>query len=170
VRGRIALLAIALWIPVVVGAQPPAANDPADTLEAFHAALRGNQPERVLDQLASDAVIYEQGFSDTSRDAWARKQLGNAIAFARDTERRVLHRQSGQTGDHAWVLSTTQTALDVTTRQVVMNGAETAMLRREADGRWKIVHLHWSAHEADADSAGGLDTPPGAEPARDPSH
>lgn len=149
----------ALLLALAAGASH-AAGKPSETLDRFHQALRDNQPGEALALLADDAVIYEQGFSEISRDEWARQQLAAAIAFARDTERRVLRRAAASSGDTAWFTSTTQTVLDVTTRQVVMDGAETAILRRGQDGRWKIVHLHWSAHQADADSAGGLTPEP----------
>ena len=132
------------------------AAKPSDVLDAFHKALRGNQPDKALEVLAKDAVIYEQGFAETSRDEWVRKQLGNAIAFARDTERRVVRRQAGEAGNAAWVISTTQTLIDVSDRKVMLEGAETAILRLEG-GDWKIAHLHWSAHEAtDEDTAKAL--------------
>lgn len=146
------LRGFAAFLLVTFCASGTAAGNAAEALDGFHKALRKNEPDKVLDALAKDAVIYEQGFAETSRDEWARKQLGNAIAFARDTERRVLRRVSGSSGDAAWFMSTTETVLDVSERKVVFKGAETALLRREA-GEWKIVHLHWSAHEA-ADDAG----------------
>ena len=129
-----------------------AADTPSQTLDNFHKALKGNDTDAVLAILAKDAVIYEQGFSETSRGEWARKQLGTAISFARDTERRVMRRQAGQSGDTAWVISTTQTTVDVAQRKLVLEGAETAILRREGS-TWQIVHLHWSAHEAEAPAA-----------------
>jgi len=124
-----------------------AAARPSEVLEEFHGALRTNRPDAVLQILAKDAVIYEQGFAETSRDEWARNQLGNAIAFARDTKRRVVRSEAGESGDAAWVISTTQTMLDVSDRKVMLEGAETAILRRVGSD-WKIAHLHWSAHEA----------------------
>ncbi len=129
-----------------------AAGKPSEVLDEFHKSLRTNQPDKVMAILSADAVIYEQGFAEVSRDEWLRKQLGNAIAFARDTERRVVRRQAGESGNMAWVISTTQTTIDVPDRKVVLDGAETAILRLEG-GDWKIVHLHWSAHEAAPEDA-----------------
>jgi hypothetical protein len=133
-----------LHLPVVSAAKP------TETLDRFHQALQRNEPDKVLDSLAKDAVIYEQGFAEVSRDEWARKQLGPAIAFARDTERRVIRSRSGEADRSAWVISRTQTFVDVSGRKVMLEGAETAILRREGK-QWKIVHLHWSAHEASAE-------------------
>ena len=140
---------VAALLLAAVCATAAAAGSASEALDSFHKALRKNEPDKVLAVLAKDAVIYEQGFAESSRDEWARKQLGTAIAFARDTERRVLRRVSGSSGDAAWFMSATETVLDVSERKVVFEGAETALLRREG-GEWKIVHLHWSAHEAEA--------------------
>lgn len=129
-----------------------AAGKPSEVLDEFHKSLRTNQPDKVMAILSADAVIYEQGFAEVSRDEWLRKQLGNAIAFARDTERRVVRRQTGESGNMAWVISTTQTTIDVSDRKVVLDGAETAILRLDGSD-WKIVHLHWSAHEAAPEDA-----------------
>jgi ketosteroid isomerase-like protein len=146
-RGLLCGLLLSLLAPSL-----QAAGKPSEVLDEFHKSLRTNQPDKVMAILSADAVIYEQGFADVSRDEWLRKQLGNAIAFARDTDRRVVRRQAGESGDMAWVISTTQTTIDVSDRKVVLEGAETAILRLEG-GDWKIVHLHWSAHEASPDDA-----------------
>lgn len=146
----IAALRVACMALLLTAAPALQAAKPSEALDDFHKALRTNQPDKVVDALARDALIYEQGFAETSRDEWVRKQLGNAIAFARDTERRVVRRQAGEAGNAAWVISTTQTILDVSDRKVMLEGAETAILRLEGSN-WKIVHLHWSAHEASAE-------------------
>lgn len=150
---RAAVAGLALLLGMMVHAPAAlAAKTAAETLDAFHKALRENQPDRVLALLAKDAVLFEQGFAEATRDEWVRKQLGPAIAFARDTERRVLSRQSGSARGLVWIASTTQTVIDAGGRQVVLEGAETAVLRREGED-WSIVHLHWSAHEADSAQA-----------------
>lgn len=128
------------------------AQNPSQTVDAFHEALRTNQPDRVLALLAREAVIYEQGFAEISRDEWVRRQLGPAIAFAGDTERRVLRRESREMGDVAWVVSSTRTTVTLPGQPLALNGAETAILRRDTEG-WRIVHLHWSAHESPPEAA-----------------
>jgi hypothetical protein len=143
-RAPAALAAVFVVFPL---SAPAWAAKPADTIDRFHQALRLNEPDKVLDALDPDAVIYEQGFAETSRDEWARKQLGTAIAFARDTERRVIRRRAQEADRSAWVISRTQTFVGDPDRKVMLEGAETAILRLEGD-QWKIVHLHWSAHEA----------------------
>lgn len=122
-----------------------------DAIDAFHKALREKAADKALGMLAEEAVIYEQGFAEVSRKEWARKQLGTAVMFASDTERRILRREAREVGDMTWVMTTTRTTVDVDGRHSLrLDGAETAVLRRDR-GDWKIVHLHWSAHEAPAE-------------------
>ncbi|MGQ0622932.1 MAG: nuclear transport factor 2 family protein [Panacagrimonas sp.] len=122
------------------------AASPTETLDRFHQALRENNPSDALTHVAPDAVIYEQGFAENTRDEWVRGQLQDAIAFAKLTERTTLRRELHQSHDLAWVLSSTATTGIFDGRPLALEGAETAVLRLES-GIWKIVHLHWSAHE-----------------------
>lgn len=138
---RALLFALCLATPLAA-----AAGTPSQAVDAFHDALRHNQPDRVLSLLAPEAVIYEQGFAELTRKDWVRNQLGTAIAFAADTERHILRRESREMGDVAWVVSSTQTKVKLADQSLALNGAETAILRREGSD-WQIVHLHWSAHE-----------------------
>lgn len=125
---------------------------PSQVVDAFHQAMRANQPDRVLELLAPEAVVYEQGFAELSRDDWAGKQLGPAIAFAPHTRRKVLRRESRELGDVAWVLTMTRTTVSLAEQTLALVGAETAILRLQPQG-WRIVHLHWSAHEEPAEAA-----------------
>ncbi|MGQ0502633.1 MAG: nuclear transport factor 2 family protein [Panacagrimonas sp.] len=123
------------------------ASSPSETVDAFHKALRTNHPDQAIATLTEDAIILEQGFAESSRTEWVEKQLGPAVVFARDSSRRILRRSSGESGDTSWVISSTRTTVDVPGTALVLEGAETAILRRE-NGNWRIMHLHWSAHDA----------------------
>lgn len=137
-------------VPVLFAALAPAlvaaASTPLETLLRFHTALRENDRETALAQLAANVVIYEQGFADTSRKSWAGGQLQDALDFARNTQRVTLQQQTQRSGDLAWVVSTTQTDGLFEGQVLTLLGTETAILRSEG-GDWKIIHLHWSAHE-----------------------
>lgn len=122
------------------------ASSPSETIDAFHKALRTNHPDQAIEALTEDAIILEQGFAESSRAEWVGKQLGPAVVFAGDSSRRILRRLVGQAGDTSWVISFTRTTVDVPGTPLVLEGAETAILRRE-HGNWKIMHLHWSAHD-----------------------
>jgi hypothetical protein len=91
--------------------------------------------------------------SSDLRADWARNQLPAAMEFARDTQRATVRRESHQVGSMAWVISTTSTTGNFGDRKLELEGTETAVLRQE-DKVWRIVHLHWSAHEKPAAEAG----------------
>lgn len=142
------LLLLQLSASAAAGGSP---LTPSEQLNAFHMALRTGNAARAVDLLSKDAVIYEQGFAEISRDEWIAQQLGTAMAFARDAKRDVVRRSTRLVGDAAWVMSNTRTTISLPERQLVFNGGETAILMKEGD-EWKIVHLHWSAHQAETNS------------------
>lgn len=144
-----AIAAAGLWVCLPALAAEPA--PPSKQVDEFHKALRLNQPEQAVALLSRDAVIYEQGFAEISRQEWIDQQLGPAIAFARDTQRDVVRRATRVVGEAAWVMSSIRTTVKLPGNDLVFNGGETAILMQE-QGEWKIVHLHWSAHEVQSDA------------------
>jgi ketosteroid isomerase-like protein len=141
-RGLLGSL-LALGMIGTAGAEAP--TTPSDTVEAFHKALRLNDGKAALAFMMPDVTVYEQGFTENSRDDWGNHQLADANKFAKDTERRVLRREASQDTETAWVISTTLTSGDFDGRKLELEGTETMLLRREA-GSWRIAHIHWSAH------------------------
>ena len=139
------LLGSLLALGVISTASAGAPTTPSDTVEAFHKALRLNDGKAALAFMLPGVTVYEQGFTETSRDDWDKHQLADANAFAKQTERRVLSREASQDTETAWVISTTLTSGDFDGRKLELEGTETMLLRREA-GSWRIAHIHWSAH------------------------
>lgn len=134
--------------------QADAPTTPAAVADAFHRGLREADGRAALVFMARDVLVFEQGFSETGRDNYARNQLQEANRFAKSTQRRVLSRQSGIDGQSAWVITTTITTGKFEDRALSLEGTETMLLRLEQDD-WKISHIHWSAHPSDpADEAG----------------
>lgn len=136
---------LAALLPALLFAVSAAAATPAETVDAFHKALRTGDGRGALAYLARDVTVFEQGFAESSQEAYASTQLEDAAGFARQTERRVLRRESGQDAQSAWVLSMTLTTGQFGERALALEGTETVLLRREGEG-WKIAHIHWSAH------------------------
>lgn len=112
---------------------------------AFHAALRDNWRQGVLDLLAPDVAIFEQGYTESSRDAYADGHLDNDITFAQTTQYDVVHRESYASGDMAWVITQARTTGTFAGEKVDIDNTETMVLERRT-GKWQIVHIHWSAH------------------------
>jgi len=139
------LLAILLF-----GLAAPAlsADDPAATVDAFHAALTAGDRDAALALLAEDLTVFESGFAERTREEYAGHHLGADMEFSAATERQVLARASGEAGDAAWVLTETRTSGTFRDREISSLGLETMVLHR-AEGGWRIVHVHWSARDAE---------------------
>ena len=147
IKNTAALLALSLL--ALTGA-PAAAEDPRgpkEVVAGFHDALSGGDRARVTDLLAPDVIIFESGGAELSREEYASHHLGADMEFAKATKVEVVDRQAGEAGDAAWVLTRSRTSGTFREKKVDLNGTETMLLRKTADG-WRIVHIHWSSAKA----------------------
>ncbi len=137
-----------LLLPALAGA---AGTDdtatPTAVVEALHAAMRAGDREAVLKQFATDALIYEAGHVERSREEYARGHLGNDLAFSQAVTRKVTASQQQQAGELAVVVQETESSGRWKDRDVHLIGTETTVLERR-DGRWQIRHVHWSSRKA----------------------
>ncbi len=140
----------ALVVGMLLAGFAPAADAsaPVDTVRRFHAALRGQDRTTVLDLLAPEVVVLEHGGFEASRDEYAAHHLAVDMEFAAVTERRIVDSWSGSDGPFAWVLSATVTRGKFRGQEVNSLGVETVLLRR-FEGRWLIMHVHWSSRTGD---------------------
>ena len=138
--------ALALLAGGVLAASAAAqtARIPAETVDAFHAALRNKDTAAALSLLDRGLVVYEFGLVDPTAEAYAFRHLPFDMDLAVATQWKLESRHVGGSGDERWVLSTYRvtgkqsdgTAIDQAT-------LETVILRRSG-GTFRIVHLHWS--------------------------
>lgn len=147
-RRLAALVALATLAAVgtAARAEAPEADRPEACLDRFHSALESGNRDAALAELAPEVVIFESGGAELSRDEYASHHLAADMEFLAATETRILDRRSGGDERWAWVLTRTETSGELGGRSVASVGAETALLERR-DGKWKIVHLHWSSRK-----------------------
>ncbi|WP_169518359.1 YybH family protein [Solimonas variicoloris] len=131
--------------PAPVAPHPDAAAQAAAVVDDFHASVAENYRERVLQLLAPDVAIFEQGYTESSRDAYADGHLDSDLLFAASTRYEVVHREAYASGDLAWVITQARTTGRFSGQSVDIDNTETMVLQRRG-GRWLIVHIHWSAH------------------------
>ena len=120
---------------------------PAETVDAFHAALKKKDTAAALSMLDRGLVVYEFGLVDSTVEAYGLRHLPFDMDVAVATQWKLETRHVGGSGDERWVLSTYRvtgkqsdgTPIDQTT-------LETAILRRSG-GLFRIVHLHWSTND-----------------------
>lgn len=118
------------------------------TLDAFHHALEEGRGGDALALLAEDAVIFESGGVEASRAAYADHHLGADMAFLADMSVETLSRDIREDGNLAAVTSRTRTTGIRDGREIDLTGTETAILR-QANGVWRVVHIHWSSRAND---------------------
>lgn len=121
---------------------------PAETVDAFHAALRNKDTAAALSLLDRGLVVYEFGVVDPTIEAYAFRHLPFDMDLAVATQWKLESRRVGGEGGERWVLSTYR----VTGRQ--SDGApidqvtlETVILRRSGE-QFRIAHFHWSTSDA----------------------
>ncbi|HEX4872586.1 MAG TPA: nuclear transport factor 2 family protein [Nevskiaceae bacterium] len=122
-----------------------AATPATEVVDRFHQALERGDRAGAEAVLAPEVVIFETGFVTSLREDYLAEGFPRDAEFARQTERRVLRRESWQDGNVAWVLSTTLTEGRFGEDRLALEGAESVMLRRDGES-WRIMHVHWSAH------------------------
>ena len=118
--------------------------DPAATVSAFHAALKGSDPAAVMALLAADAQILESGHSET-RAEYEKGHLAADMEFARAVQSTRENVATRQEGPVAWVTSTSRTTGEFKGREIDSAGAELMVLSHGPAG-WRIRAIHWSSH------------------------
>lgn len=121
-----------------------AAQGAADVVASFHRSLKSGDTASASDLLADDALIYESGSVERSKAEYAGHHLPADTAFAKATTRTVLRMSGEAVGNLAWIATEARTTSTYKGRAIDNSSTETMMLRR-SDGRWRIVHIHWSS-------------------------
>ncbi|MEW6166880.1 MAG: nuclear transport factor 2 family protein [Pseudomonadota bacterium] len=112
----------------------------------FHRALKEGYREGVLKHMDEKAIVFETGFVEARRDQYAAGHLDADMLYAAQVQREIVHREVSVSGDIAVALTQARTRGEFEGQPVSLENTETMVLRRGDDG-WKIVHIHWSAHE-----------------------
>jgi ketosteroid isomerase-like protein len=142
------LVATAQSPPVpMIAAMSSDAQEAAKTVDAFHAALAKGDGMAAAVLLADDALIYESGYVERSKDEYASHHAGADAAYAAAVPSKLTSRSGVADGGLAWIASESRTTGKYKDKPVDRVTTETMLLRRTADG-WRIVHIHWSSRAA----------------------
>lgn len=116
-------------------------------IDAFEAALRAADFERVSALLDPGVVILESGGAERSRDEYLASHAKSDAEFMKDARVRDRKTDVKVVGDAAWAMTTSKVQYEYEGKPRTVNAAETMILRRGPDG-WKILHIHWSSRAA----------------------
>lgn len=122
----------------------PRAQQAAETVDAFHAALARGDTAGALALLAEDALIFEEGGAERSRGAYAAEHLAADAEYTAAVPSILTRRSGGATGGVAWIATEGRTTGRFRDRAVDRITTETMVLER-IGGHWRIVHIHWSS-------------------------
>lgn len=127
-----------------VNAIAPSARPAAAAVDAFHAALRRGDTKAAQSYLAENALIYEAGGVERSRQEYVSHHLGADAAFAQAVPGTVTRRAGEAVGAVAWIATEGRTTGTYKDKAIDRITTETMVLRR-VGGVWKIAHIHWSS-------------------------
>ncbi len=152
-----ASIAALLAVAPRAAAEPPATAAAPDTsladtarpaaaaVDAFHAALRRDDPRAALALVADDAIVFEDGRAERSKAEYALHHAAADAAFSKAVPSKRLSRTAQAAGGLALVLTESRTKGRFNGQDVDRIMVETMVLRRDNAGAWKIVHIHWSS-------------------------
>jgi hypothetical protein len=137
----------ALVVALAATASAQGTRTPAETVDAFHAALHAQDTAGALSLLDRGLVVYEFGGVDPTVEAYALNHLPFDMDAAAATQWKLESRRSGGEANERWVLSTYR----VTGKQsdgapIDQTTLETVILRRSG-AQFRIVHFHWSTSD-----------------------
>lgn len=128
-------------------ALPAGARAPAAVVDRFHAALRRGDTASAAGLLVDDALIFEEGGAERSKQEYASHHLGADAAFSQAVPGKITRRMGKAAGDMAWIASEGRTTGTYKGKAVDRVTTETMVLRRSGKA-WRIVHIHWSSAAA----------------------
>jgi ketosteroid isomerase-like protein len=132
-----------LWAGCVLGQ----ARTPAETVDAFHAALRSKDTAGALSLLDRGLVVFEFGTADPTAEAYAFRHLPFDMDVAVATRWKLETRKAGGEGSERWVLSTYRVSGKTADGSPIdLTMLETVLLRRSGE-QFRIVHFHWSTSD-----------------------
>jgi uncharacterized GH25 family protein/ketosteroid isomerase-like protein len=138
------------WATLVFGisGEPSAAADSAaiaDVVNRFHGALEAADSATVLALLTEEAIILENGVTET-REEYRDHHLPGDIAFARAVRREAGPVAVRVRGDVGWATSTSVARGAFRDRPIHSRTAELMVLERTGQG-WRIAAIHWSSRD-----------------------
>jgi ketosteroid isomerase-like protein len=136
-----------LLLAAVAACTGPAAEGPAQVVDAFGHALRSRDTGRALELLAPDVLVYEFGGQEASRDEYAAEHMKGDMEFLAAATVQQLDRRQTVSGNVAIVTTRSQVKGQYQDKPFDQLSTETMVLRH-AGGAWRITHIHWSSRPA----------------------
>lgn len=118
-------------------------EDPVATANMYRNALMDRNIGTALSLLAPDALFYQSGEEQRSREEYSVQQLKRDAAELSTYYTNVVNQKSDVQGNLAWVSTRLRLLGKTAEDSAPIFVTETQILRRAASG-WQIVHVHRS--------------------------
>ena len=135
---------LATAMPVFVQDVPPAAVDAVKVVDAFSKAIKTAKIAEAGALLDPAVLILESGGSERSRDEYLREHAPADAAFLQSAQQQLRFRRARASGELAWVATESLITSGKAEAKRTVRSTETMVLRKH-EGRWTIVHIHWSS-------------------------
>ena len=142
---------LALLVLLLAACAGPDREEPRTVVDAFSAALRAGDGERVKSLLAPDVLVYEFGGQEASLAEYAASHLGADMQFLSGATVEQLDQRQSVDGALAVVTTRSRVRGAYQGKPFDQLGTETMVLRHDGT-RWHITHIHWSSRKAPAPS------------------
>ena len=151
---RMMIAAATLLLATVVIAQPVTGNTPNHAerdavlavINQLREAIRTGDATLAERSLDESVLIYEQGHVESSRAEYMGHHFKEDVAYAKLVPSKVVGVNVIVSGTMALVTATSTTDGVYKDKPVKSAGVETYVLRLQ-DGKWRIVHIHWSSRK-----------------------
>lgn len=118
-------------------------SDAGKVVMQFHQAIQGGDKSKARGFLADDVIIYEGGRVERSADDYANHHMLADMKYLAQLKVEILEHEVREMGETAYSISKTKLTGEFQGKDVKSEGMESMVLLKK-DGKWKIVHIHWS--------------------------
>ena len=126
-------------------------SDPVAAVNYFRDALAQGNTGGALSMLAVDALLFEEGLAQESRDAYAASQLKRDAGLLSRHFIEIVSQKSDRVDSLAWISTRLRLVAKEAAGRPTIDMTETVVLRRLSAG-WAIVHVHRSADDPDSNT------------------
>jgi|TARA_B110000008_G_C16723703_1_gene465840 ketosteroid isomerase-like protein len=118
-------------------------SDAGKVVMQFHQAIQGGDKSKARGFLADDVIIYEGGRVERSADDYANHHMLADMKYLAQLKVEILEHEVREMGETAYSISKTKLTGEFQGKDVKSEGMESMILMKK-NGKWKIVHIHWS--------------------------
>lgn len=149
-RQEVTAAFLCMMLIACASAWSDASVGPEAAADGLHAALVAGDESAVRQLLAENVLIYESGGVEASLEEYAQHHMHADMTFMKSVQREILNRQVFDGGDQAVVTTRARLTGSYKDRPVDVDSTETLVLA-QAQGTWKVTHIHWSSRSRKGD-------------------